>query len=207
MEPAAPLQALDAARLFRDCRVRGLRRPARGREEADPRHFHLLRGRHRRRRRHVARPADRRAGLLGAHQRDPADLHRRGARWSGWRAGALIAGRPCCGSTPPASPLTRPTARPRRWRYGVAPVPAFAMGVLDRLRRRDHPRRARRRAVDPDAARALRDRRRAVVGPVRGAGPRSAWRLPIAAGIAAVAGFALRGLAIARGWSLPAYRD
>ena len=31
--------------------------------------------------------------------------------------------------------------------------------------------------------------------------------LPLAAGIAAVSGFALRGLAIARGWSLPAYRD
>ena len=29
--------------------------------------------------------------------------------------------------------------------------------------------------------------------------------LPMAAGIAAIAGFALRGLAIARGWSLPAY--
>jgi uncharacterized membrane protein YeiH len=31
--------------------------------------------------------------------------------------------------------------------------------------------------------------------------------LPLAAGIAAIAGFTLRGLAIARGWSLPAYRD
>jgi uncharacterized membrane protein YeiH len=30
---------------------------------------------------------------------------------------------------------------------------------------------------------------------------------PIAAAAAAVAGFALRGLAIYRGWSLPAYRD
>ena len=29
--------------------------------------------------------------------------------------------------------------------------------------------------------------------------------LPMAAGMAAIAGFALRGLAIARGWSLPAY--
>jgi len=29
----------------------------------------------------------------------------------------------------------------------------------------------------------------------------------VAAAIAAVAGFALRALAIARGWSLPAYRD
>ena len=32
-------------------------------------------------------------------------------------------------------------------------------GRADRLRRRNHPRRARRRAVDPDAARALRHRR------------------------------------------------
>jgi uncharacterized membrane protein YeiH len=31
--------------------------------------------------------------------------------------------------------------------------------------------------------------------------------LPIAGGIAAIAGFTLRGLAIARGWSLPAYKD
>jgi uncharacterized membrane protein YeiH len=30
---------------------------------------------------------------------------------------------------------------------------------------------------------------------------------PIAAAAASVAGFALRGLAIYRGWSLPAYRD
>ena len=32
-------------------------------------------------------------------------------------------------------------------------------------------------------------------------------RVPSRPWIAAVAGFALRGLAIARGWSLPAYRD
>ena len=31
--------------------------------------------------------------------------------------------------------------------------------------------------------------------------------LPIAGGIAAIAGFTLRGFAIARGWSLPAYND
>jgi uncharacterized membrane protein YeiH len=31
--------------------------------------------------------------------------------------------------------------------------------------------------------------------------------IPLAAIVAALAGFALRGLAIARGWSLPAYRD
>ena len=31
--------------------------------------------------------------------------------------------------------------------------------------------------------------------------------IPVAALIAASLGFALRGLAIARGWSLPAYRD
>ena len=50
---------------------------------ADPRHLHLLRGRDRGRRRHIPRPADRRAGVLGAHQRAPADLHRRRARRAG----------------------------------------------------------------------------------------------------------------------------
>ena len=40
-------------------------------------------------------------------------------------------------------------------------------GRADRLRRRDHPRRAGRRAVDPDAARTLRDRRRAFRRAVR----------------------------------------
>ena len=90
--------------------------------------------------------------------------------------------------------------------FGLAPMPAFAHGRADRLPRRHHPRRARRRALDPDAARALRHRRRSVGGfagrpdPRRRAGRRSP------ASIAAAAGFALRGAAIWRGWSLPAYR-
>ena len=45
------------------------------------------------------------------------------------------------------------------------------------------------------------------VGPVRRPGASSACRCRSQAAIAAIAGFALRGLAIARGWSLPAYRD
>ena len=51
--------------------------------------------------------------------------------------------------------------------YGVAPVPAFAMGVMTACVGGHHPRRACRRAVDPDAARALRHRRRARLRPVR----------------------------------------
>ena len=59
----------------------------------------------------------------------PSDLHRRGTLvW--WPAAADSPAAPCCGSTPRASPLMRPTAPPRRSAYGVAPVPAFAMGVL-----------------------------------------------------------------------------
>ena len=80
-------------------------------------------------------------------------------------------------------------------------------GRDDRLRRRDHPRRPRRRAVDPDAAGALRHRRRARCRPVRRSEPCSESTVWAAAAIAIAAGFALRGAAIARGWSLPAYRD
>ena len=54
--------------------------------------------------------------------------------------------------------------------------PGLRHGRAHRLRRRHHPRRARRRPVDPDAARALRHRRRAVGGPVRAAGPRPGSR-------------------------------
>ena len=59
-----------------------------------------------------------------------ADLHRRRARRVARPAGAGSPGRRCCGSMPPALPPTRLTARPRRSAIGVAPVPAFAMGVL-----------------------------------------------------------------------------
>ena len=78
-------------------------------------------------------------------------------------------------------------------------------GGADRLPRRHHPRRARRRALDPDAARALRHRRR-FVGGVAGRpdpGGRAGRRSP--ASSPPLSGFALRGAAIWRGWSLPAY--
>lgn len=90
--------------------------------------------------------------------------------------------------------------------YGVAPVPAFAMGVLtscvggiirDVL------------AGEPSV---LMRRELYVTPAALAAGLFVGLRLtdlgvwPSAA-IAIVAGFALRGAAIARGWSLPAYRD
>ena len=90
--------------------------------------------------------------------------------------------------------------------YGVAPVPAFAMGVLTAC-----------------AGGIIRDvlagepsiimRPELYVTPAAlTAGLFVALSLiglggPPAALIAALAGFSLRGLAIARGWSLPAYRD
>jgi uncharacterized membrane protein YeiH len=90
--------------------------------------------------------------------------------------------------------------------YGVAPVPAFAMGVLTACAGgiiRDilagEPSILMRPELYVTAA-ALSSGLfvgLALLG----------LSLPIAGGIAAVAGFALRGLAIARGWSLPAYRD
>ena len=90
--------------------------------------------------------------------------------------------------------------------FGVAPVPAFAMGVLtacfggiirDTLAR--EPSILLRHEIYITAA-ALASG--LFVGlTLVGVG---IW---IAAAIAILAGFALRGLAIARGWSLPAYRD
>jgi uncharacterized membrane protein YeiH len=90
--------------------------------------------------------------------------------------------------------------------YGVAPVPAFAMGVLtacfggivrDVL------------AGEPSV---LFQRELYVTAAALAAGlfvglnlmNVSTW---FAAGVAAAAGFALRGAAIAFGWTLPAYRD
>ena len=78
----------------------------------------------------AARPAHRRAGFLG---RTPMRrlLICIGAALGVWlvnRAGSPA--RRCDGSTPPASPPMQPMVRPRRIGYGVAPVPAFAMGVL-----------------------------------------------------------------------------
>ena len=89
--------------------------------------------------------------------------------------------------------------------YGVAPVPAFAMGVLtacfggivrDVL------------AGEPSI---LMKRELYVTAAALAAGTYVALALagaPIwpAAAVAVAAGFALRGLAITRGWSLPAYR-
>jgi uncharacterized membrane protein YeiH len=90
--------------------------------------------------------------------------------------------------------------------YGVAPVPAFAMGVMtacvggiirDVL------------AGEPSV---LMRRELYVTPAALSAGLFVALTLAhlgmwLAAAVAALAGFALRGAAITRGWSLPAYRD
>ncbi len=88
--------------------------------------------------------------------------------------------------------------------YGVAPVPAFVMGVLTacaggiiRDVLANEPSILMRPELYVTAA-ALASG--LFVGLALAGVP-----LPIAAGIAATAGFALRGLAIARGWALPAY--
>ena len=89
---------------------------------------------------------------------------------------------------------------------GVAPVPAFAMGVLtacvggiirDVLAGQPSVLMRRELYVTPAALSAGLF----VALTVAGLG---IW---IAAALAIAAGFALRGAAIARGWSLPAYRD
>ena len=89
--------------------------------------------------------------------------------------------------------------------YGVAPVPAFAMGVLTACAGgiiRDvlagEPSILMRRELYVTAA-ALSAGLLVLLALVGVTG----WAAVI---IAAAAGFALRGLAIARGWSLPAYR-
>jgi len=90
--------------------------------------------------------------------------------------------------------------------YGVAPVPAFAMGVLTacfggivRDVLAGVPSILMRRELYVTAAAVAAG---LFVGlTIAGA---SRWT---AAGVAVVAGFTLRGLAIARGWSLPPYRD
>jgi uncharacterized membrane protein YeiH len=90
--------------------------------------------------------------------------------------------------------------------FGVAPVPAFMMGVLTACAGgiiRDVLAGEPSILVRPElyvTAAALSAG--LLVGlPYLGMAPQ------VAALIAAAAGFALRGLAIARGWSLPAYRD
>ena len=90
--------------------------------------------------------------------------------------------------------------------YGVAPVPAFAMGVLTACAGgiiRDVL------AGDPSI---LMRPELYVTAAALSAGLFVALSLlgvaiPVAALVAASLGFALRGAAIARGWSLPAYRD
>lgn len=88
--------------------------------------------------------------------------------------------------------------------YGVAPVPAFVMGVLTACAGgiiRDllagEPSILMRPELYVTAA--------ALSSGLFVALALAGVSLPMAAGIAAIAGFALRGLAIARGWSLPAY--
>jgi uncharacterized membrane protein YeiH len=89
--------------------------------------------------------------------------------------------------------------------YGVAPVPAFAMGVLTACFG------GIVRDVIAGVPSILMQRQLYVTAAALAAGlfvlltlvGASMWAAAI---IAAVAGFVLRGLAIARGWSLPAYR-
>lgn len=90
--------------------------------------------------------------------------------------------------------------------YGVAPVPAFAMGVMtscvggiirDVLAGEPSVLMRRELYVTPAALSASLYVALALAG-------LDVWP---AAGIAIAAGFALRGAAITRGWSLPAYRD
>jgi uncharacterized membrane protein YeiH len=90
--------------------------------------------------------------------------------------------------------------------YGVAPVPAFGMGVLTacaggiiRDVLADEPSLLMRRELYVTAAALAAG---LLVGlSLAGVG---IW---VAALVAIGGGFALRGLAIARGWSLPAYKD
>jgi uncharacterized membrane protein YeiH len=90
--------------------------------------------------------------------------------------------------------------------FGVAPVPAFGMGVLTACAGgiiRDvlagEPSILMRPELYVTAA--------ALSAGLFVALSLTGLALPLAALIAAIAGFALRGLAIHRGWSLPAYRE
>ncbi len=90
--------------------------------------------------------------------------------------------------------------------YGVAPVPAFGMGVLTACAGgilRDllagEPSVLMRPELYVTAA--------ALAAGLFVALALAGISLPVATLIAALAGFSLRGMAITRGWSLPAYRD
>jgi uncharacterized membrane protein YeiH len=90
--------------------------------------------------------------------------------------------------------------------YGVAPVPAFVMGVLTACAG------GIIRDVLAGEPSILMRPELYVTAAALAAGlfvglPFVGIPVPAAALIAAVAGFALRGIAIARGWSLPAYED
>ena len=90
--------------------------------------------------------------------------------------------------------------------YGVAPVPAFAMGAITACAG------GIIRDVLAGEPSILMRPELYVTAAALSAGlfvglSLLGVSLPLAALVAAVAGFALRGLAIARGWSLPAYRD
>jgi uncharacterized membrane protein YeiH len=90
--------------------------------------------------------------------------------------------------------------------YGVAPVPAFAMGVLTACVG------GITRDVLAGEPSILMRPELYVTAAALAAGLFVCLSLlgiagPLAASVAVSAGFALRGLAIHRGWSLPAYRD
>ena len=85
-------------------------------------------------------------------------------------------------------------------------MPAFAMGVLTACVGGIIRDVLAGEPSHPDAAGALRDGGGACALDAVGLSLLGVAG-PIAAGVAALAGFALRGLAIRRGWSLPAYRD
>ena len=98
-------------------------------------------------------------------------------------------------------------ARPRRSAFGVAPVPAFAMGVMTacvggiiRDVLAGEPSILMRPELYVTAA-ALPP------GCSSGSTLVGAGAWPPRPSPQSLAGFALRGAAIARGWSLPAYRD
>ncbi|HUP67878.1 MAG TPA: trimeric intracellular cation channel family protein [Sphingomicrobium sp.] len=90
--------------------------------------------------------------------------------------------------------------------FGVAPVPAFAMGVLTACTG------GILRDVLAGEPSVLMRPELYVTAAALAAGLLVGLSLlgvgtPVAMGIAIFAGFALRGAAIARGWSLPAYRE
>jgi uncharacterized membrane protein YeiH len=90
--------------------------------------------------------------------------------------------------------------------YGVAPVPAFAMGVLTACFGgivRDVLANEPSILMRPELYVTAAALSAGLFVSLTLAGA-SLW---VAASVAAIAGFALRGLAIARGWKLPAYRD